>query len=225
MRDFFSRYDVIFFDIGATLIEGPAETPARFLARRLGWDDPVRRRFDRYVLTHELPDPAALASWLNEAFGLSPDRAVKEAALVWQSQIEGPRPVAGAQACLAGVRAQGYRFGFISNIWHPYAASFVRLFGSLAESSLSFFSFREGVAKPDLALYARALAAAGCPADRVVMVGDSYETDIAPAQAMGMGTVWLLHRPEKEAFWLEEIRAGRLKAPDLIVDSIGKIDF
>jgi HAD superfamily hydrolase (TIGR01509 family) len=50
-----------------------------------------------------------------------------------------------------------------------------------------------GVTKPNPAMYAAAVAAAGCPAGEIVHVGDSFEKDIVGALAFGMRAAWLPH--------------------------------
>ncbi len=214
---------VLFFDIGASLIEGPALAPARFLAKRLGLDDAARKRLDRRLLTTRLETPAALAALLIAEHHTGPAAATEAAEAVWQTQIDGPSAIDGAHALLARLRAQGVRYGFISNIWHPYAQSFARLFGPLAETDLSFFSYRIGIAKPDPALYHHALAAAGRAAADCIMIGDSYDNDMAPAASLGMRTLWLLHRPAKERRYLDDVERGVLGRPDVMVGSIADI--
>lgn len=48
-----------------------------------------------------------------------------------------------------------------------------------------------GVAKPEPAIFAAALAAVGCRAPDAVMVGDAWESDIVGAQHAGIRAVWL----------------------------------
>lgn len=48
-----------------------------------------------------------------------------------------------------------------------------------------------GVMKPDLEIFRMAERAAGCAPERLIYVGDSLRTDIAPAAARGWQTVWL----------------------------------
>jgi HAD superfamily hydrolase (TIGR01509 family) len=50
-----------------------------------------------------------------------------------------------------------------------------------------------GVTKPNPAMYAAAVAAAGCGADEIVHVGDSFEKDIVGALGFGMRAAWLRH--------------------------------
>lgn len=52
-------------------------------------------------------------------------------------------------------------------------------------------SAEEGVAKPDLEIFRRALNKAGCSAGNSVMIGDRLDNDIAPAKSLGMRTVWI----------------------------------
>lgn len=214
---------VIFLDIGASLIQGPAQAPARFLAAALGLDEVQRKRLDRHLLTNPILSPPDLASLLRSDYGVEPDRAMQAAEAVWETQIAGPSAIDGARELLETLQGRGYRYGFISNIWHPYAESFARLFGPLAGSDLSILSYRVGAAKPDPAIYRLALAAAGCRAGECVMIGDSYDNDIAPALGIGMRTVWLLHRPDKEAAFLGEVERRRLPGPDLLLPSVADL--
>lgn len=48
-----------------------------------------------------------------------------------------------------------------------------------------------GISKPDPAIFYSALERAGCPPQDAVMVGDRLDNDIAPAQKLGMTTVWV----------------------------------
>lgn len=214
---------VIFFDIGASLIEGPPKAPARFIAAALGLDDAQRKRLDRCLLTTVIETPAELAAMLVSDYQAGRPEAEKAVADVWNTQVTGPSAIAGAAALLSSLRGSGVRYGFVSNIWHPYAESFRRLFGALAASDLTVMSYRVGVAKPDLAIYRHALTAAGCPPEACTMIGDSYDNDIAPALALGMRTVWLMHRPDKERAYLQGVERGELPRPNLIVPSIAAL--
>ncbi len=48
-----------------------------------------------------------------------------------------------------------------------------------------------GVRKPDPAIFALGVKALDLPANNVVVVGDSYKKDIAPAQSLGCQTIWI----------------------------------
>lgn len=47
-----------------------------------------------------------------------------------------------------------------------------------------------GVRKPDPAIWALGLEAAGCRADEACAIGDSFGKDILPARSLGIRTVW-----------------------------------
>lgn len=51
-----------------------------------------------------------------------------------------------------------------------------------------------GVRKPDPAIWALGLEAAGCRADEACAVGDSFGKDIEPARSLGIRTVWFKGR-------------------------------
>ena len=48
-----------------------------------------------------------------------------------------------------------------------------------------------GAAKPDPAIFEKALAAAGCSPQEACMIGDRLDNDILPAQRLGMRTIWV----------------------------------
>lgn len=76
-------------------------------------------------------------------------------------------------------------------------------------------------AKPNTAFFAEALASLGWPAGPVVMVGDDFDHDIAPARLLGMGNFWITERGQPSG---EELpaAAGWGKIQDLIpwIDSV-----
>ena len=55
------------------------------------------------------------------------------------------------------------------------------------------------------------------------MVGDTYKNDIRPAIDLGMRTVWVLHRPEKEKADLIRVLNGDAPRPDLTLTSIAEL--
>lgn len=48
-----------------------------------------------------------------------------------------------------------------------------------------------GIAKPDMAIFEKALELAACAAEESVMEGDRLDNDMAPAKAIGMKTIWI----------------------------------
>ncbi len=217
--------NIIFFDIGATLITGPALTPARQIAKHLGLSNIMRRQLERQLLTSVIETPAALGTLLVSAYAVSATRATDLAATIWHSQSEMIKPVPGGIEMLSSLQSKRTRYGFISNIWFPYVTTFNKIYGRLARTDLTFFSFRLGIKKPDLRLFQKAVDATGLNPQTCIMLGDSYKNDMQPAMTLGMKTVWFLCRPEKERVGLEQIKQNVLPAPDKIVSSLVGLDL
>ncbi|MGH2562355.1 MAG: HAD family hydrolase [Thermomicrobiales bacterium] len=79
-----------------------------------------------------------------------------------------------------------YRLGLLSN-----GNSYPERCGLAGRFDFAFFAQGLGVAKPDPRFYELAAAAARCPADQFVHVGDSLSNDVAAAQSAEMLAVWL----------------------------------
>jgi len=93
-------------------------------------------------------------------------------------------------ALLDGLRRRGLRLGVVSNGCGNVGALCADL-GYAASLSVVIDSRRVGIAKPDPHIYALAADALGLAPPAIMMVGDSFERDIAPAKAIGMQTAWL----------------------------------
>lgn len=86
-----------------------------------------------------------------------------------------------------------------------------KYFDTIVESSVV------GIRKPDPRLFALGVEAIGLPAKDIVVIGDSYRKDIAPARSLGCKAVWL-----KKICWEEEsIEPG--KEPTAIIDNLDKL--
>ena len=70
-----------------------------------------------------------------------------------------------------------------------------------------FAGFAEGIAKPDVRLFERALERAGVPASETVFVGDSPSLDIRPARSVGMRAVLIDRDADFPDFSGEVIRS------------------
>jgi HAD superfamily hydrolase (TIGR01509 family) len=219
---------LVVFDIGSTLVEGPQRGPAAEIAARLGLAAPARRRLSAALMTRDFGTAAAVGDFVRGLAGRT-DRPVEAiVAEVWAAQEVGARPVDGAAEALLRVARQGVRFAVISNIWEPYLRAAHRHFGAFLDdvvpAALRLYSFQQGTAKPSPEMFERALRAARVPPERCVMVGDSYREDIEPAATLGMGTVWLLHRPAKEAANVARVRDHDAPWPSRMLGSINELD-
>lgn len=215
---------IVFLDIGGTLVHGPGTGPAKLLAKELGLDPQDRVRLADAMMTRPWGDPDGLTQFMVDELKVPYIFAVSSAKRIWADQTTGASPVAGARATVRRLLDAGLRVGFISNIWHPYFESVTRCFGDLLASSVDrgprILSYRIGAAKPSRTVFEHALDQAGVAPGEAVMIGDTYETDIEPASAVGMQTVWVLHRPEREMGNLTRVLNGQAEVPDRAVASI-----
>jgi putative hydrolase of the HAD superfamily len=149
-------------------------------AERAWWMDVVRR-----VLGGTMK-PEVLRNYFDEVF------EAFRSARAWEL-YEDTRPG------LERLRARGYRLAVISNFDS-------RLFDVLANLGIDFFfervilSWHAGSAKPDPAIFRRALEAMHVTAPRALHVGDSLHDDVTGATASGLAAA-LLDRERKHLDW------------------------
>ncbi|MBF0339581.1 MAG: HAD family hydrolase [Magnetococcales bacterium] len=210
----------VYLDIGFTLIGGPEIGPAAWLTRALGLPPAAKEELKGWLFTTPLTSPETLADRLTAAHGLDPLFTRQVVSGFWEQQIHQTYPLPGAGELLTGLKASGIPYGFITNIWTPFLAGFARVFPEEPATRPLIASCALGLAKPDAAIYRAALAASGVPAEKTIMIGDTYAMDLAPAMALGMKTVWLLHRPEKEKTDLVGVLNQELPRPDLTLAAI-----
>lgn len=85
-------------------------------------------------------------------------------------------------------------------------------YGLIRHIDLVFSSTEEGISKPDISFYERALKAANCSAQEAVMIGDRLDNDIFPAKKLGMKTVWI-----KQGFGGLQVPQSEEYEPDHII--------
>lgn len=204
-------------DLGATLVTGPARGPWSRIAERLGLDAMHKAALREALMTTPFERPEEVAAFLHARGapgGAAIERAVAE---VWSAQCTEAEPIAGAADALAGLRAHGIPLAVISNIWPPYLEAVRVHLGAFLDAhvapELQLFSFRERCAKPAPELFRRVLERAGVAPAEAVMIGDSYAEDVEPAARLGIPTVWVLHRPQRERSDLTRVLNGEAPAP------------
>jgi HAD superfamily hydrolase (TIGR01509 family) len=219
---------LVILDIGATLVTGPDRGPWSRLAAQLALAPTQKLALRNALMTTALDSPEQLSSLLSECMGIDRARALRTARGLWAAQSCEAHALDGAEATLWRLAQAGYRLALLSNIWSPYLASVRTHFGGFFDEhvppELQLFSFREGLAKPAPELFLRLLDRAGAEASEAVMVGDSYYEDIAPAAKLGIATIWVLHRPERERTALAHVISEAEQPPALAVESIVDVE-
>lgn len=212
----------VFFDIGATLIEGPASNPADEIVGSLALPPDARQGIHDLIFRTPVDDIDPLVCKISEEFSVRRDIVAPVLAGIWDGQVAAPRAIEGGHDAINGLVEAGFDYGYISNIWAPYLKGFLNLYPEESSRPM-FLSYKCGVEKPDTSFYLKALTAIGGRAEDTVMIGDSYENDMAPALEVGMKAIWLLHRLEKEKADIIRVVNGQAIAPNRTLGSIGEL--
>ena len=210
----------VFFDIGSTLIEGPPSGPGKRLAAALGISD--LPAVNRLLFRTHLEDPESAAEAFASTFLIPKGRCFEEIVKIWQAQLREAYVLPGAIDAVAKLREAGIPRGYISNIWPPFYQRFAQSFPQ-EEDCPQALSYRSGRMKPDLEFYREACNAAAVSPQDAVMIGDTYLNDIAPALELGMRTIWILHRPDKERCALARVINGEWPGPHRTLCSIADL--
>ena len=110
--------------------------------------------------------------------------------------------------------ASHYRLGLVANSRENVLAAMAR--DGIADLfSVVALAPQVGVEKPNPGIFRHALDQAGVPASRAVYVGNRLDTDIRPARAIGMRTVWMLRGEAPPA-----PTADQLDEPDAVITTL-----
>ena len=210
---------IALFDIGSTLIDGPPYGPARRLAEMLGLGKPAVSQLEHLLFRSPSATPEDLARRVAAELGVDATAACAD---LWKAQLAEAYVLPGAREALHRLRKAGIQRAYLSNIWPPFYEHFRREFPEEAAQP-QFLSFQTGLMKPDAEFFRSALHTLAEPIENVVMIGDTYRNDILPAIQLGLKTIWILHRPDKERPALVEVLNGAAPKPDLTLPSIGEL--
>ncbi len=216
----------VLFDIGSTLIEGPAVSPAKQISVMLCGDYALKEEVAGKIMTTNLRSSAELQELLSVCYPavLLTERERVQLDTLWKEQSCGASAKEGALELFQQCRNLGLKTGLISNIWHPYYSAFERCLPDIARGvECRSLSYEVGAIKPDVTLFHHALDAAGLQPEEVVIIGDSYDCDIEPALKLGMKTVWFLHRFANEQAFISDILNKKRALPHLTIGSLDEL--
>jgi putative hydrolase of the HAD superfamily len=210
------RIRAVLFDVGETLVHPAPSFPALF-SQVLEREGHSRDEADVLAASSVVLERFSEASREREAWTLSPgslprvlDRRVPAHAGLARAAVgeRPPRdPVRGVHdldnyalfddvhPVLASLREQGVGAGIVSN-FEAWLEDLLDHLGVREQFPVRVISGLEGMEKPDLEIYARALERLGLPADQVAFVGDNPEFDVVPPMELGMTAV-LIDRRER----------------------------
>jgi HAD superfamily hydrolase (TIGR01549 family) len=213
---------IALFDIGSTLIDGPPYGPARRLAEMLGLGKPAVAELERLLFRTPSKAPEDLARCIASTLGVDESAAAAHCETLWNAQLTEAYTLPGALETIATLESAGVSRAYLSNIWPPFYEHFRRSFASEANAP-QFLSFEMGVSKPDKDFFRQALDRLKVDPKEIVMIGDTYKNDILPAIELGMRTVWVLHRPDKERTALVDVLNGASPRPTHTLNSIADL--
>jgi HAD superfamily hydrolase (TIGR01549 family) len=218
--------DVIFFDLGNTLVTGTPQTAQRLLSARLGLTEKEEKKAGRLLMTFPADGVPALAEALEGILGNHHPANIRNVlSELWDEQYLSVRECDGAGQLVRSLKARGFTLGLISNTWLPYYEGFCR---SCPEISGSFefilLSFKLGIKKPSRAIFDHCLRLSGKLPSECLVVGDSFELDIEPSRNMGFSTAWVLSRPEREKAALACMLRREIEAPHFIAADLEDLD-
>lgn len=213
---------IALFDIGSTLIDGPPYGPARRLAEMLGLEKSAARELEPLLFRTPSESPEHLAQHIADALKLDHANTSAQCTTLWNSQLTEAYTLPGALDAIARLESAGVPRAYLSNIWPPFYEHFRRTFTTEANAP-QFLSFAMGLHKPDKAFFEAALKQLGADPKDVVMIGDTYKNDIRPAIDLGMRTIWILHRPDKERDSLVEVLNNTAPRPNVTLHSIADL--
>jgi HAD superfamily hydrolase (TIGR01509 family) len=212
----------VFFDIGSTLIDGPSMGPARRLSEVLQLGPQAAGELEHILFRTPVDTAQQLGEVIASRLRVDQSKAIEACLNLWDAQIREAYVLPGAREAIANLKAAGIPRAYLSNIWAPFYQCFQREFAE-ETTCPQFLSFQTGLLKPDIQFFLHALRVADVRPPDAIMVGDTYRNDILPAIQLGMRTVWVLHRPEKERAALVQVLNGDAPAPDITLGSIGAL--
>lgn len=214
----------IFFDIGSTLVTGPGVGVASRIASKLGLTEFQKEKINWALMTRPFYSAVEAATYLRNELGVAAGGVEHIVDEVWRAQLYEAHVIDGAVECVQSWANAGADICLISNIWRPYQMSAIEALGPALQSIIPverrLYSYAAGAAKPEPAIFLKALQLVGCEPSEAVMIGDSYREDIAPSAALGLKTVWVLRRAEREIANLTSVLNHQTVAPDMAVASV-----
>ena len=113
--------------------------------------------------------------------------------------------------------ARKYELGVIANQADGLRKR-LESFGILKYFKYVISSWDVKVMKPDIHIFEHALKTAGCQPQEAVMIGDRIDNDTAPAQSLGMKTVWI-----KQGFGKLQTVLAAKNPPDYEVENLTEL--
>jgi putative hydrolase of the HAD superfamily len=176
------------------------------------------QEFDRIYVDHLKSQSGSLRSKLCIAFLGSLDKKDELMAKATQRWLFTESDLyLDAKSCIEDIRETGAKIGIVAN---QAETSLDALKRDQVAPLIDFFGISAivGIEKPDPKIFQLALSELGSEASRTVHIGNRLDTDVLPAQSLGMRTVWILRGEANPS-----PNDDDLKRPDIVLSSLAGV--
>ena len=176
------------------------------------------QEFDRIYVDHLKSQSGSLRSKLCIAFLGSLDKKDELMAKATQRWLFTESDLyLDAKSCMEDIRETGAKIGIVAN---QAETSLDALKRDQLAPLIDFFGISAivGIEKPDPKIFQLALSELGSEASRTVHIGNRLDTDVLPAQSLGMRTVWILRGEANPS-----PSDADLKRPDIVLSSLAGV--
>jgi HAD superfamily hydrolase (TIGR01549 family) len=216
MSNFFIK--AILFDIGSTLVTGPEMSPSKEIAQLLEIDS---CEVGKIIMQNSFTSPDSLFDHFKTIWKELNSSDREKIKTLWYRQEKDAKEIEGATETVQYCKQKGLKIGLISDIWKPYYKSFEKACPKIATLiDTAALSFQEGIKKPNTLLFTKALSALNTKPEETLIVGDTYKNDIEPAIKLGLRSVWILNRPDREIHDILNVINNISPKPDYAIEHI-----
>ncbi|MFQ3548689.1 MAG: HAD family hydrolase [Armatimonadota bacterium] len=221
---FDNNIKAVVFDIGATLITGPPVAPNKIISSMI--DGLSAQETSSIIMTTPIPNANAVCKLVEKKVGCLTDSVTTQIHKLYNEQENAPVAIDGAVECVLTLKNKGFKIGLLSDIWTPYYNGVCKAIPNVIEiADAIVLSYETGKRKPEKENFYKILNTLKVKPEEVVMVGDTYTHDILPAIEIGMKTIWILARPDKEAESIIDILNKNKPAPDITLMNIKELQY
>jgi putative hydrolase of the HAD superfamily len=187
----------VLFDLDHTLWERDAAVCRLFAAQHTAFPALATAPRDEYVKRimmldeHGAADKEAMYEQVVREFGLEPWIADALRTHFWANYKNYFEPVPDAFRVLNALRAAGLKTGIITNGTMAAQDAKISGLGLAPLMDVILISEREGIRKPDRAIFQRAVDRLGVRSGAAWFVGDHPEFDVRGAAEAGLTAVWV----------------------------------
>ncbi len=192
---------VLLFDFWGTLVENGVWSPTRQVKEILGipilFSEYVVR-FEKIMMTTDFPDLKTAFENVAHEFKVDcSERQMEMLIGMWNKSWMLARPYPETIEKLAELQ-KNYRLVLVSNTDRFAINNVLNKFGMKKYFEKVFCSYELGLIKTDAEFFPKVLTELGADKDECVMIGDSLESDMLPAQKAGIKAVMVDRRSSRQ---------------------------